>query len=95
MSISQDEISAIADLSRLSISKAESETLSQALNDILKLADQLLQADTGDTEPMSHPLGMVQRLRADEITESDERAVFQAIAPQVEQHLYLVPKVIE
>jgi aspartyl-tRNA(Asn)/glutamyl-tRNA(Gln) amidotransferase subunit C len=37
----------------------------------------------------------VQRLREDRITETNQRDHFQAIAPQVENGLYLVPKVIE
>jgi aspartyl-tRNA(Asn)/glutamyl-tRNA(Gln) amidotransferase subunit C len=45
--------------------------------------------------PMAHPLDQVQRLRPDVVTERDQREQFQAIAPQVEAGLYLVPKVIE
>ncbi len=44
---------------------------------------------------MAHPLDAVQRLRADEVTESDQREQFQRIAPATENGLYLVPKVIE
>ena len=51
--------------------------------------------DTRGVEPMSHALDVVQRLRADAVTEADQRALFQSIAPQVEDGLYLVPKVIE
>jgi aspartyl-tRNA(Asn)/glutamyl-tRNA(Gln) amidotransferase subunit C len=51
--------------------------------------------DTTDIEPMANPLDAVQRLRVDLVTERNQREAFQAIAPQVEQGLYLVPKVIE
>jgi len=51
--------------------------------------------DTDGVEPMAHPMDQVQRLRADTVTEQDNREKFQAIAPQVEAGLYLVPKVIE
>jgi aspartyl-tRNA(Asn)/glutamyl-tRNA(Gln) amidotransferase subunit C len=34
-------------------------------------------------------------LRQDAVTEIDRREQFQAVAPQVEAGLYLVPKVIE
>ena len=37
----------------------------------------------------------VVRLRPDVVTESDRRAEFQAVAPETEAGLYLVPKVIE
>ena len=51
--------------------------------------------DTEGVEPMSHPQAAMQRLREDRVSEADRRADFQAIAPQVEDGLYLVPKVIE
>ena len=44
---------------------------------------------------MAHPLHIAQRLRADQVTETDQRDAFQAIAPAVEDGLYLVPRVID
>ena len=44
---------------------------------------------------MSHPQEAMQRLRDDVVVESDRRESFQAVAPEVEDGLYLVPKVIE
>ena len=46
---------------------------------------------------MSHALDALpcQRLRPDEVTEPDRREDYQAVAPAVEEGLYLVPKVIE
>ena len=40
-------------------------------------------------------MDQVQRLRIDAVTESNNREKFMTIAPQVEDGLYLVPKVIE
>ncbi|MGV6826462.1 MAG: Asp-tRNA(Asn)/Glu-tRNA(Gln) amidotransferase subunit GatC, partial [bacterium] len=51
--------------------------------------------DTSGVTPMAHPLDMSQRLRPDEVTESDNRENFQSIAPQTENGLYLVPRVVE
>ena len=51
--------------------------------------------DTGDVEPMANPLDATQRLRTDQVTETDRRADFQALAPAVEEGLYLVPRVVE
>ena len=51
--------------------------------------------NTDGIDPMAHPMDQVQRLRADVVTEQDNHEKFQAIAPQVEAGLYLVPKVIE
>jgi aspartyl-tRNA(Asn)/glutamyl-tRNA(Gln) amidotransferase subunit C len=44
---------------------------------------------------MAHPLDAAQRLRADVVTESDERDELQKNAPAVADGFYLVPKVIE
>ena len=65
------------------------------LNDILAMVDQMGAVDTTGVEPMSHPQEATQRLREDRVTETDQRELFQSIAPAVEDGLYLVPKVIE
>ena len=68
----------------------------QSLSSILDFVGELNRADTQGVAPMAHPLsGLAQRLRADAVTERDERERNQANAPQVEAGLYLVPKVIE
>mgnify|MGYP001005772888 CR=1 FL=1 len=73
----------------------EGSALETDLGNILDLVDQLGAADTDSVEPMAHPLNAVQRLRADEVTETNQREAFQAIAPATENGLYLVPRVIE
>ena len=93
--LSLEEIRRIADLARLELAPAELAAMQQELNGILALVDQMRAVDTTGVEPMSHPQAAMQRQRDDVVTESDQRAAFQAIAPQVEDGLYLVPKVIE
>jgi aspartyl-tRNA(Asn)/glutamyl-tRNA(Gln) amidotransferase subunit C len=51
--------------------------------------------DTAGIAPMAHAQEVYQRLRDDVVTETDRHAAFQAVAPAVENGLYLVPKVIE
>jgi len=93
--LSLDEIRRIGDLARLELSADELAAMQQELNGILELVDRMAAVDTEGVEPMSHPQAAMQRLRADDVTEPDERSRFQALAPQVEDGLYLVPKVIE
>jgi len=93
--LSLDQIARIAELARLEVSPAESAALQQQLNDILAMVDAMSAVDTEGVEPMSHPQQALQRLREDAATEGDQRAAFQSVAPQVEDGLYLVPKVIE
>ena len=92
---SLDQIRRIAELARLELSAPELAAMQHELSSILALVDQMAAVDTEGVEPMSHPQAAMQRLRADAVTEPDQRAEFQAIAPQVEDGLYLVPKVIE
>jgi aspartyl-tRNA(Asn)/glutamyl-tRNA(Gln) amidotransferase subunit C len=44
---------------------------------------------------MAHAQDLTLRLRDDVVTEADQHALFQSVAPRVERGLYLVPKVIE
>jgi aspartyl-tRNA(Asn)/glutamyl-tRNA(Gln) amidotransferase subunit C len=59
------------------------------------LIEQMQSVDTEGVLPMAHAQDVVQRLREDQVTETDQHALYQSIAPQVEDGLYLVPKVIE
>ncbi|HIB30866.1 MAG TPA: Asp-tRNA(Asn)/Glu-tRNA(Gln) amidotransferase subunit GatC [Candidatus Thioglobus sp.] len=95
MSLSEQQVSQIAYLARLSLSGDELKDNTQDLNAILGLAEQLGAIDTDGIEPMAHPLHMTQRLRADVITEVDQSEVFQSIAPNTGNKHYLVPTVIE
>jgi aspartyl-tRNA(Asn)/glutamyl-tRNA(Gln) amidotransferase subunit C len=95
MSLSDDQIRRIARLARIAIREDESAPVRERLNRVLGLIDEMRQADTAGIEPMAHALDVVQRLRADEATEPDRRTEYQAVAPAVEEGLYLVPKVIE
>lgn len=95
MNLDRSELENLAMLARLTVDEAVFDDVGQGINDILNLVEQLQTVDTSGVEPMAHPLDAVQRLRADEVTEGNEREAFQAIAPQTEAGLYLVPKVIE
>jgi aspartyl-tRNA(Asn)/glutamyl-tRNA(Gln) amidotransferase subunit C len=95
MAIQQDEIEKIAELARIRISEQQIGQVTQRITEILAMVDQLQAVDTSDVEPMANPLDATQRLRLDEVTEDNRRDAFQAIAPAVENGLYLVPKVID
>jgi aspartyl-tRNA(Asn)/glutamyl-tRNA(Gln) amidotransferase subunit C len=93
--LSLEEVGRIARLARIEVRDAEAERLRDQLNGILGLIDAMRAVDTAGVEPMSHPQPVVQRLREDEVTESDQRELFQSAAPEVRDGLYLVPRVIE
>lgn len=95
MSLKRSDVEKIAHLARLAVSDAELDEVAGDLTNILRLMEQMGEVDTQGVEPMAHPLHMVQRLRPDQVTETDQREHFQAIAPQTDSGLYLVPRVIE
>ncbi len=96
MSLTRAQVEGIARLARLRIADAEMPTYVDRLSRIIEFVEQLSAAKTDDVEPMAHPLaGQVQRLRPDEVRETDQHEKYQRNAPSVAAGLYLVPKVIE
>jgi aspartyl-tRNA(Asn)/glutamyl-tRNA(Gln) amidotransferase subunit C len=95
MSLSRTDVEKIAHLARLAIGESDIDDYATGLSNILALVDQMNAVDTSGIQPLAHPLDAVQRLRADVVSETNQREHFQKIAPQVENGLYLVPQVIE
>ncbi|OEY65214.1 Asp-tRNA(Asn)/Glu-tRNA(Gln) amidotransferase subunit GatC [Marinobacter sp. X15-166B] len=95
MAISREDIEKVAVLARIQVTDEQIAGLETDLGNILNLVDQLQAADTDAVEPLAHPLDAVQHLRADVVSETDQRDAFQALAPATEEGLYLVPRVIE
>lgn len=89
------DINKIAHLARLQIDTKDISKYTEHLSSILNFVEQIKNVDTENIEPMAHPQDLAQRLRPDAITETDNKELFQSIAPQTEAGLYLVPKVID
>ena len=96
MSIDRKTIEKLAQLAKLSINEADLQKYQSHLSPIVDLIDIMSSAKTDHVSPMAHPLEeMIQRLRDDEITESDHHLVYQELSQSAEAGLYLVPAVIE
>ena len=95
MALGLDDVRRVAQLARLRLDDAQTAAMLAELNAIFQLIGEMQAVDTSEVAPMSHALDMVQRLREDAVIETDQHALFQAVAPHVEGGLYLVPKVIE
>ena len=95
MSLTLQQVQRIAHLARIEISESEARTTQSHLNGIFQLIEQMQAVDTHGIEPMAHAQDLSQRLRDDAVTEEDRRVAYQAVAPETEAGLYLVPKVIE
>jgi aspartyl-tRNA(Asn)/glutamyl-tRNA(Gln) amidotransferase subunit C len=95
MSLTLDDVTRIAHLARIEVGEEEARDYLTQLSSILGLVEEMQAVDTTGIEPMAHAQDVMLRLREDVVSEIDRRADYQAVAPQVESGLYLVPKVIE
>jgi aspartyl-tRNA(Asn)/glutamyl-tRNA(Gln) amidotransferase subunit C len=95
MALDASDVEKIAHLARLGIDADDVPGYTRNLSDILAFVEQLDAVDTRDIKPLAHPLEATQRLRPDTVTETNDRENFQQVAPQTENGLYLVPKVLE
>ena len=95
MSLTLEQVRRVAHLARIEVSDAEANATLGHLNGIFTLIEAMQAVDTRGIEPMAHAQDLAQRLRPDEVTEVDRRDAFQAIAPDTDKGLYLVPQVME
>lgn len=95
MALDRTDVEKIAHLARLNIEQQDVPEYTETLSNILELVNQMQAVDTTNVTPLAHPLDSVQRLRADVISESNQREQLLSVAPATEEGLFLVPKVIE
>ncbi len=95
MEVTEKVVKNIADLAQLEVNQQEMNRLKTGMQTILDLAKQMESVDTNGIEPIYNPLDATQKLREDEVTEKNQRDLYQSIAPATEDGLYLVPRVIE
>ncbi len=95
MTLTLDDVNRIAHLARIEVEPREAEQVLAQLAGIFRMIEDMQAVDTEGVEPMSHAQDVTLRMRDDQVTEADQHALFQSIAPQVDASLYLVPKVIE
>jgi aspartyl-tRNA(Asn)/glutamyl-tRNA(Gln) amidotransferase subunit C len=95
MSLTEADVKRMAHLARIEIEEQEVAPMLAQLSNIMGLVEQMQAVNTDGVVPMAHAQDLSLRLREDRVTEHDQHEAFQAVAPQVEAGLYLVPKVIE
>jgi aspartyl-tRNA(Asn)/glutamyl-tRNA(Gln) amidotransferase subunit C len=99
MSLTSFDIARIANLARLELTPAHSERMRGQLNSFFAIVEQMRAVDTTGIEPLAHPVAalgdMALRLREDVASEPNDREANQQSAPEVQNGLFLVPKVIE
>ena len=95
MSVSKDDIAKVATLARIKVSNDEIPKVTESINEILALVDKMQQLDTSDVEPLANPHDAIQVLREDVVTATNAREKLLKNAPESENGLFLVPKVID
>ncbi len=95
MSLDSSDVKKIAHLASLAIAEEDIQPLSEDLSTILNLVEQMNQVDTSNVTPLAHPYDEQQPLRIDDVTEPNQRELFQSIAPDTQAGLYIVPQVID
>lgn len=95
MALTATQVQTLAELTQLRLDSTSLEHLANSLSQQTDNAESIRDIETGATEPLISPLDMTQRLRADEVTESNQRDLYQSLAPATEDGLYLVPKVLD
>ena len=99
MSLTSQDIERIANLARLQLQPNEAEHMREQINGFFSIVETMQAVDTTGVQPMAHPVAAIQdvqlRLRADVVSEPNNREANQQSAPAVERGLFLVPKVIE
>ena len=95
MKFDNDEIKKIAHLARININENEAKKVSEKLEGILGLIDQMTEVNTDSIEPMAHALDITEPLREDKVTEVDMREKSLKLSNETDQSLFIVPRVIE
>lgn len=85
----------IAKLARIELDETHTPTIQKELSSILDMVEQMQAIDTDGIQPMSHPMDATQRLRTDVVTEPNQRDALMANAPEQQDGLFIVPKVVE
>lgn len=95
MALSIEDVNRVAHLARIEVTPDEAQDTLKKLTGIFDLIEAMRRVDTAGIAPMSHAADVSLMLREDAVTETDQRDLYQSIAPATADGLYLVPKVIE
>ena len=95
MQVDEATVRRIARLARIKISDAEAKGLEKELSGILDWVKQLDEVDTATVEPMTRVVAQSMKSRADIVTDGEIADEIVANAPLVEDHYFVVPKVVE
>ena len=95
MSVDAATVRRIAHLARIAVQEDEVPHLQGELNAMLAFVEQLSEVNVDGIEPMTSVTPMEMKKRADVVNDGEIADVVIANAPATEDHVFLVPKVVE
>jgi aspartyl-tRNA(Asn)/glutamyl-tRNA(Gln) amidotransferase subunit C len=95
MKVDEATVKRIARLARIRVTEAEAKGLEKELSGILNWVEQLKEVDTAAVEPMTRVVPIELKKRSDVVTDGGIADDIVKNAPMVEDHYFVVPKVVE
>jgi len=95
MQVDERTVRRIAHLARIKITDEEARSLESELSGILNWVEQLDEVDTSGVEPMTRVVAQELSKREDRVTDGEIADDIMRNAPAVEDHYFVVPKVVE
>lgn len=95
MSIDRETVAKVARLARLKMTEQELDKYAPQLANLIRFVEQLEEVDTDNVEPLANVANIDLRLREDGVTDGNIQEAVLSNAPEVLEHFYVVPKVVE
>ena len=95
MAVDRETVVRVARLARLKVPEDELDTLAGELSNIIGWIEQLDEVDTDGVEPMASVADMRLRGREDEVTDGGIQEKVTSNAPDSQNDMFSVPKVVE
>jgi len=95
MQVDEKTVRRIARLARIKITDEEASSLESELSQILNWVEQLEEVDTANVEPMTRVVAQSLKKREDKVTDGEIADDIVKNAPMVDDHYFVVPKVVE
>ena len=92
--LTRDNVAKVADLARLDLTAADLDRYTEQLSAVLDHAEDVASLDLDGVPPTSHPLPLVNVLRADVVVEGVDREEVLSQAPSVEDRRFRVPAIL-
>jgi aspartyl-tRNA(Asn)/glutamyl-tRNA(Gln) amidotransferase subunit C len=92
--LTRDNVAKVADLARLDLTDADLDRYTEQLSAVLDHAEDVASLDLDGVPPTSHPLPLVNVLRADVVVEGVDRDEVLSQAQSVEDRRFRVPAIL-